>query len=51
MTSKSIRGLDTPGAAPAGPPAPARVVIEYDVAWILFDDPEKKVNTLSTRYF
>ncbi len=31
--------------------APARLVIEDDVAWIHLDDPEKKVNTLSTRYF
>ncbi len=31
--------------------APARLVIEDDVAWIHLDDPDKKVNTLSTRYF
>ncbi len=35
----------------AQPPAPARLVIEDDVAWIHLDDPEKRVNTLSTRYF
>ncbi|MEM7025597.1 MAG: 3-hydroxyacyl-CoA dehydrogenase NAD-binding domain-containing protein [Pseudomonadota bacterium] len=33
------------------PPAPARMEIEDDVAWIYLDDPEKSVNTLSTRYF
>ena len=32
-------------------PAPARCVIEDEVAWIHLDDPEKSVNTLSTRYF
>ncbi len=31
-------------------PAPARLVIEDDVAWIHLDDPEKSVNTLSSRY-
>ncbi len=31
--------------------APARMVIEDDVAWIHLDDPDKNVNTLSIRYF
>ncbi len=31
--------------------APARLVIEDDVAWIRLDDPAKRVNTLSSRYF
>ena len=35
----------------ATPSAPARLEIKDDVAWIRLDDPEKKVNTLSTRYF
>ena len=38
-------------AAPAASPAPARLVIEDDIAWIRLDDPEKSVNTLSSRYF
>lgn len=31
--------------------APGRVEIENGVAWVHLDDPEKSVNTLSTRYF
>ena len=31
--------------------APARVVIEDDIAWIHLDDPTKSVNTLSMGYF
>ena len=42
---------DKKDAAPQEPPAPARLVIEDEVAWIHLDDPEKRVNTLSTRYF
>ncbi|MEM7355625.1 MAG: 3-hydroxyacyl-CoA dehydrogenase NAD-binding domain-containing protein, partial [Acidobacteriota bacterium] len=36
---------------PETPSAPARLVIEDDIAWIHLDDPDKNVNTLSTRYF
>ncbi|MCP3963867.1 MAG: fatty acid oxidation complex subunit alpha FadJ [bacterium] len=42
---------DVAETSAGGPPAPARLVIEDDVAWIHLDDPEKRVNTLSTRYF
>ena len=31
-------------------PAPAKLVIEEDIAWIHLDDPTKKVNTLATHY-
>ncbi len=47
MTSQKARTA----APPDTPPAPARLVIEDQVAWIHLDDPEKSVNTLSTRYF
>ena len=50
MTSPG-RHQTTEVTASEEPPAPARLVIEDDVAWIHLDDPEKRVNTLSTRYF
>ncbi|RMH18053.1 MAG: fatty acid oxidation complex subunit alpha FadJ [Acidobacteria bacterium] len=31
--------------------APGRIKLEDGVAWVHLDDPEKNVNTLSTRYF
>ncbi len=49
MTNSSKQ--DSAQASTAEVPAPARLVIEDEVAWIHLDDPEKKVNTLSTRYF
>ena len=43
-----------PAAAPAPSDdggAPAKLVVEKGIAWIHLDDPQKSVNTLSTRYF
>jgi 3-hydroxyacyl-CoA dehydrogenase / enoyl-CoA hydratase / 3-hydroxybutyryl-CoA epimerase len=35
----------------AAPGAPARLAVEDGIAWLVLDDPEKKLNTLSTRFF
>ena len=45
MAKKTARPAAADDAA-----APARLVIEDDVAWIHLDDPAKSVNTLSSRY-
>lgn len=45
MTKKAARS-----SAADDSDAPARLVIEDDVAWIHLDDPAKSVNTLSSRY-
>ncbi len=37
-------------AVDTAPPAPARMEIEDNIAWIHLDDPDKSVNTLSSRY-
>ena len=50
MTSPSTQDSAAPTVA-GERPAPARLVIEDEVAWIHLDDPEKSVNTLSTHYF
>ena len=49
MTSTETRDAASGRSEPS--PGPARLVIEDDVAWVHLDDPEKRVNTLSTRYF
>ncbi|HJX29353.1 MAG TPA: 3-hydroxyacyl-CoA dehydrogenase NAD-binding domain-containing protein [Thermoanaerobaculia bacterium] len=39
-------------AAPAGPAAPGSLTFDgQGIAWLVLDDPAKKVNTLSTRLF
>ena len=50
MTSPSTQ-VDSAQSSATEVPAPARLVIEDEVAWIHLDDPDKRVNTLSTRYF
>lgn len=42
--------IDPTKAAAASDDAPAKLVIEDDIAWIRLDDPTKNVNTLSTRH-
>ncbi len=51
MSATATPATATPATATsADPNAPARLVIEDDIAWIHLDDPKKKVNTLSSRY-
>jgi 3-hydroxyacyl-CoA dehydrogenase / enoyl-CoA hydratase / 3-hydroxybutyryl-CoA epimerase len=38
-------------AAQRSPSAPGTLTLEAGVAWLVLDDPEKRVNTLSSRMF
>ena len=51
--SDQISSDETPesGSTGAASPAPGQVTIEDGIAWVHLNDPEKSVNTLSTRYF
>lgn len=47
--SETTEGPPADGSAEGA--APATLVLDQGIAWIHLDDPEKSVNTLSTRYF
>ncbi len=41
----------TPAAAPAADAPPGRLELRDGIAWLVLDDPSKRVNTLSSRLF
>src|SRR5690242_2032424 len=52
MASKAQPQQTTPPSAPPSPQAPGSLHRdESGVAWLVLDDPAKKVNTLSSRFF